>query len=90
MEMRVRVPDAASATVLAERLRMAFGSERISLRDERPEVEIRVEWDLDRSVLRVFDAVEHWLDQAGAGFAEMWLGERSYRLSRWIPVKTWH
>jgi hypothetical protein len=89
MEMRVRVPDAASATVLAEWLSMALGAERILLRDERREVEIRV-GDLDRSVLRVFDAVEHWLDQAGAGFAEMWLGERSYRLSRWNPVETWH
>lgn len=88
MEMRIVVPDAASASALAERLTVAFGAERILLWADRPEVEIQVERESDRAVLRVLDAVERWLDQAGVSFAELWLGKRSYRAHRWIPVET--
>ena len=35
----------------------------------------------DRAVLRVLDAVDGWLDDAGAGFADMRLGKRSYRFT---------
>lgn len=88
MEMRIVVPDAASARALAEQLTAALGLERISLRDDRPEVGIRVERESDYAVLRVLDTVERWLDQAGVGFAEIWLGKRSYRAARWVPVES--
>jgi hypothetical protein len=90
MEMRVVVPDAASATSLAERLSVAIGSERISVRRHGQEVDVQVERDTDRSVLRILDTVERWYDQAGVGSVEMWLGERSYTLARWVPAQTWH
>ena len=82
MEMRVVVPDAASASALAECLTVDLGPERISLWGDRGEVDIRVEGASDRAVLRVLDAVERWFDQACVGSAEMWLGEHSYKLAR--------
>jgi len=89
VEMRVVVPDAASATSLAERLSLAVGSERISVRGDGQEVEVQVERESDRSVLRTLHAVERWYDQAGVGSVELWLGERSYTLARWVPAETW-
>jgi hypothetical protein len=89
MVMRIVVPDATSASGLAERLSLALGPERISLWGDRGEVDVRVERGSDRTVLRVLEAVERWLDQAGVGSVEMWLGERSYRLARWVQVQTW-
>jgi hypothetical protein len=82
MEMRVVVPDAASASALAEHLTVDLGPERISLWGDRGEVDIRVDGASDRAVLRVLDAVERWFDQACVGSAEMWLGEHSYKLAR--------
>lgn len=90
MEMRIVVPDDASASVLADRLIVAFGSERISLRGDRREVDVLIDREPDRAILRVLDAVERWIDQARVGSVEMWLGERSYRIDRWVPVETWH
>jgi hypothetical protein len=84
--MRVVVPDAASATSLAERLSLALGSERVSVRGNGQELEIQVERESDRSLLRILDMVERWYDQAGVGFVEMWLGERSYTLAQWVPA----
>jgi hypothetical protein len=89
MEIRIVVPSVESATALAERLTLEFGSGPVSLRGEHREVDIRLEQDSGRVVLHVLDAVERWLDQAGAAFAEMWLGERSYRLARWVPADLW-
>ena len=91
MEMRIVVPDVASASVLAERLTVALGAERISLAGERREVDVRVEveQESDPAILCVLDAVERWLDQVGVGSAEMWLGTRSYRVARWVPIETW-
>jgi hypothetical protein len=89
MKMRIVVPDATSAKGLAERLSLALGAERISLRGDRGEVDVRVERGSDRTVLRVLDAVERWLDHAGVGSVEMRLGERSYKLARWVPVEAW-
>jgi len=83
MEMRIILPEAASASVLAERLTAVFGGERISLWPDWREVDIRVEGESDRAVLRVFDVVEGWLDRAGIGSAEMWLGEHAYKVARW-------
>jgi hypothetical protein len=85
MEMRIVVGDAGSASTLAERLTAVFGTECISLWVDRPEVEVRVEGGVDRSVLRVLDAVDRWLDQAGLAWAELWLGERSFRVARSAP-----
>ena len=84
MEMRVVVQDAATAGALAERLSVGFGADRVSLK--LLEVGVEVERASDRSVLHVLEAVEGWLDQAGVGFAELWLGQRSYTVARWAPV----
>lgn len=89
MEMRIVVPDAASASALAQRLTVTFGAERISLSGERREVDVLVEQDSDPAILRVLDVVERWLDHAAVGSAEMWLGERSYKVARWVPIETW-
>lgn len=89
MEMRIVVPDAASAGALAERLALVVGAERISLRGDRQEVDIRVEHESDRASLHVLDAVERWLEHTSVGSAEMWLGDHSYRFARWVPVETW-
>lgn len=83
MKMRVVVQDAATAGALAERLSVGFGADRVSLR--RLEVGVEIERASDRSVLHVLEVVEGWLDQAG-GFAELWLGQRSYTVARWAPV----
>lgn len=89
MEMRIVVPDAASAGALAERLTLVVGAERISLRGDRQEVDVRVEHDSDRAIVYVLDAVERWLEHTSVGSAEMWLGDHSYRFARWVPVETW-
>jgi len=89
MEMRIVVPDAASAGALAERLALVVGAERISLRGDRQEVDIRVEHESDRAILHVLDAVERWLEHTSVGSAEMWLGDHSYRFAQWVPVETW-
>jgi len=89
VEMRIVVHDATSAGALAERLTVAFGAHRISRWGDRPEVGIQVGRHSDRAVLRVLEAVDGWLDQAGAGFADMQLGKRSYRVDRRAPVESW-
>ena len=89
MEMRIVVPDAASAGALAERLTLVVGAERISLLGDRQEVDVRVEHDSDRAIVYVLDAVERWLEHTSVGSAEMWLGGHSYRFARWVPVETW-
>jgi len=89
VEMRIVVGDAASASALAERLVVALGADRITLGGDPPEVGVRVEGESDRTVIGVLDTVERWLDQAGLGSADMWLGENSYRVARWVPVEAW-
>ena len=89
MEVRIVVADAGSAGALAERLTAAFGTDRITLEGDRPEVGVRVEGESDRTVLGVLDTVERWLDHAGFGSAELWLGQNSYRVARWAPVEGW-
>jgi hypothetical protein len=81
MAMRVVVQDAAAAAALAERLSVGFGADRVSLK------RVEVERASDRSVLRVLEAVEGWLDQAGVGFAELWLGKRSCTVACWAPSR---
>lgn len=90
MKLRIVVPDATSAIVLADRLVIAFGSEHVSLRDGRREVDVRIDREPDSAILRALDTVESWLEQARVGSAEMWLGERSYRFARWAPTETWY
>jgi hypothetical protein len=89
MEMRIVVPDEGSASALADRLRLTFGRDRISLAAERREVDVLVDRESDPAVLRVLELVERWLDQAGVGSAEMRLGEHSYKVARWVPVENW-
>jgi hypothetical protein len=90
MELRIVVPDATSAAVLADRLVVAFGSEDVSLGDGRREVGVRIDREPDSAILRALEAVERWLDQARVGSVEMWLGERSYRFASWAPTETSH
>lgn len=90
MELRIVLPDAASATVLADRLIIAFGSEHVSVRDGRREVDVRIDREPDSAILRVLDAVQRWLDLARSGPVEMWLGERSYSFAGWAPAETWN
>jgi hypothetical protein len=89
MELRIVVPDATSAAVLADRLVVAFGSEDVSLRDGRGEVDVRFDGEPDSAILRALEAVERWLDQGRVGSVEMWLGERSYRFASLAPTETW-
>ncbi len=42
MEMRIVVPDAGEVRALADQLVTSFGSDRVSLRADRPEVAVRV------------------------------------------------
>jgi hypothetical protein len=88
MEMRIVVPDPAGATALAEWLTVAFGSERISLEREPQVVDVLIDGEPDPAIVRVVDTVERWFDQARIGAVEMWLGERSYMLARWVPTET--
>ena len=87
MEMRIVAPDDASATALAERLAVAFGSERILLREEHRAVDVVIDREPDPTIMRVVDTVGRWFDQACVGTVELWLGERSYSLARWLPVE---
>ena len=89
MEMRVVVPDTDSVLTLAERLSVALGSEHVSINGDGREVDIVVEHESDRGVLRVLDAVERWYQQTEIGSVEMWLGERSYTFARWMPAEAW-
>jgi len=89
MEMRIVVPDAAGASALAERLTLAFGSDRIFLGGAPLEVDVVIDGEPDSTVVRVVDAVQRWFGQAGVGNVELWLGERSYRLAQWVPAEAW-
>lgn len=89
MELRIVVPDAASATSLAERLTSALGSERISLRGERREVDVLIDREPEPAIVSVVDTVERWFDQARVATVELRLGERSYRFAQWVPAETW-
>jgi hypothetical protein len=85
MEMRIVAGDSESAALLADALMVAFGDARVSLRRDPPDAEVRVRGGSDQTVLRVLDTVDRWLDHTGSRSAEMWLGERSYRVARWAP-----
>ncbi len=89
MEMRILVPDAASASSLAERLVVACGTDHITLRGERPQVDVLIDREPDPAIVRVVDTVERWLEQTRVGTVELWLGEHSYRLARASPVESW-
>ena len=82
MEMRIVVPDADSATMLADRLSVDLGSEFVSLRRESGEVDILIDREPEPAIVRILEAVERWLDHAHTGSVEMWLGDRSFRLAR--------
>ena len=50
MKLRIVVPDATSAAMLADRLIFAFGSEHVSLRDGRREVDVRIDREPDSAI----------------------------------------
>ena len=50
MEMRIVAGDSESACVLADALTVAFGDARVSLRPDRPNVEVRVRGRSDQTV----------------------------------------
>jgi hypothetical protein len=87
MKMRIVVPAAGHRRGLAERLITVFGPDRVSPAEEQHEVDVRVEGPWDAAVLRVVATVEQWLDEIAANSTEMWLGEHSYRISRYSPAK---
>ena len=87
MEIRIVAGDAVSASALADALITTFGDARVSLRRDPPNVEVRVRGGSDQTVLWVLDTVDRWLDHAGARSAEMWLGERSYKIAPWAPAE---
>jgi hypothetical protein len=89
MELRIQAGDPESASALAEALTAAFGGDRVSLRRDRPNVEVRVKGGSDRTLVRVLETVDRWLDHAGSRSAEMWLGERSYTIARRAPTGLW-
>jgi hypothetical protein len=89
MEMTVVAPDEMSATALAERLALAFGSDRILLREGHRAVEVWLDPEPDPIIVRVVDTVERWCDQARVATVELWLGERSYRIARWVSADSW-
>ena len=90
MEMRVVLADRARVTALTERLRVAVGSECVSVNGDGREIDIRVERETDPSLLCVVDTVERWHhDESGVGAVEMWLGERSYVFGQQVPVQAW-
>jgi hypothetical protein len=88
MEMRIVVPDAPSATALAQQLRLALGTEQIRLRDRPGVVDILIDPAPTAGLAGVLEAVVRWFDYARAATVELWLGDRSYRLARWTPVGT--
>ncbi len=87
MEMRIVAGDAARAHELADALAVAFGDRRVSLRRGRQSAEVRVRGGSDQTIFRVLDTVDRWLDHAGSRSAEMWLGERSYKIARWTRAE---
>lgn len=89
MQMRILVPDTASAAALADRLTVALGSGRISFPRGPREVDVLIGHEPDSTVLRILDAVQRWLDQARIGSVELRLGERSYSLARPSPSELW-
>lgn len=86
--MRIVVPDRASASALAERLTSVVGSERVSLRGQRRQVDVSVDHEPDGAIVSLVDAVERWFEHARVASAEMWLGDRSYRFARWTRGDT--
>jgi hypothetical protein len=87
VEIRIVAPDTASASALAERLAIAFGSERISFREDRKEVDVLIDPEPEPAIVRAIETVERWFDQARVGTVELWLGERSYKLAHWVPAE---
>jgi hypothetical protein len=86
MEMRIVLPDATSATALAQ-LSHELGSDSIRLRDRPGEVDILIEPEPPAGVAGVIGAVVRWFDHARVATVELWLGDHSYRLARWVPVE---
>jgi hypothetical protein len=66
MEMRIMVPDRGSASALALRLASVFGGDRVTLTEDRHEVDLDIERGSDRTILRVLDAVERWQSDGAA------------------------
>jgi hypothetical protein len=89
MHMKIEMADAVNAASLADRLTDAVGAERISLRRDRGEVDVRFEPGSDRVVLRVLDAVVRWLDHVGVGSAQLLLGKPTYRVAGGVAVERW-
>ncbi len=92
MEMWIVPDDPRTARALADDLIATFGEDRVSLRGDRPPVEVRVRESGDgseRTVVKVLDAVDRWLQRASAGSAELRLGGRSYTMTRRAPVGLW-
>jgi hypothetical protein len=86
MEMRIVLPEATTATALAQ-LSLALGTDSIRLRDRPGEVDILVDPEPPAGVAGVVGAVVRWFDLARVATVELWLGDHSYRLARWDPAE---
>jgi hypothetical protein len=92
MEMWIVPDDPRSAIGLADALTASLGDDRVLLRRDPPPAEVGVregKEGSDRTVVRVLDAVDRWLDRSGGGSAEVHLGSRSYTMGRRAPVGFW-
>jgi hypothetical protein len=85
VEIRVVVPDAAGVHGLLRRLAAVFDRASVSFDGAHKEVRVRSDWE-SRAVVHVVDAVEAWLEEDGAAFAKLWMGDRSYTLVGPVPV----
>ncbi len=90
MEMRIVAPDAADAGALAERLTLVVGAERASLPGDHQERWTSVSsMDPIEPSCTSLTRSSGGFERASVGSAEIWLGDRSYRLAGWVPVETW-
>ncbi len=79
VEIRVAVTDADRVHGLLRRLAALFDRSALSFDGSCNEVRIASEWE-SRSVVQVIDVVQSWLSAEGADSAELFVGDRRYRM----------
>jgi hypothetical protein len=84
MVIRVSVGDATSAFQLMRRLGGIFDRSSVSLDRPKREVRVEAEWE-SRAVMGVVEAVESWLEESGADWATLSVGDRSHTMFTSTP-----
>lgn len=79
MDVRIVAAAPVSPARLVVRLAEAFGAERIAITADG--VRLSAPSAAGRVLVQVMDAVESWLAEVSAPAAEVWFGERRYRLA---------